>query len=99
LLESWGGVYPEIVEQWETKAYALLALLRHPKSIRRCLYTTNQLEWLALPKEEVEMFCGKGAAEKLLYLALSQLNEVWGARRSRRFAEIRIGNYHVALAQ
>jgi len=68
-------------ERWETKVYALLAFLRRPKPIRRCFYITNQLEWLALPKEEVEMFCDEGAAEKLLYLALSQLNEVWGARR------------------
>jgi len=26
----------------------------------------------------VEVFCGEGAVEKLLYLALSQLDERWG---------------------
>jgi len=35
--------------------------------------------------------------ENLLYLVLSQLDEAWGARRLRGFAEIRIGNYHIAL--
>ena len=30
LRERWGGIYPRIVARWETKAYALLAFLRHP---------------------------------------------------------------------
>ena len=37
LRERWGGIYPKIVERWETKAYALLAFLRHTKPIRRYL--------------------------------------------------------------
>ena len=45
--ECWGTVYPKIVERWETKAYALLIFLRYPRSVRRYLYTTNQLEHLA----------------------------------------------------
>jgi transposase-like protein len=47
LRERWGTFYPEIVERWETKAYVLLAFLRHPRPVRRYLYTTNQLERLA----------------------------------------------------
>jgi len=47
LRERWGGAYPKIVERWEAKAYALLAIMRHRKLIRRYLYTTNQLERLA----------------------------------------------------
>jgi len=46
LREQWGMVHPEIVERWATKAYALLAFLRHSRSVRRYLYTTNQLERL-----------------------------------------------------
>jgi len=94
LRERWGTVYPKIVERWETKAYALLAFLRHPKPIRRYLYTTNLLERLAKEVKRrtkvVEVFCDAGAVENLLYLVLSQ-------RRLREFAEIQIGNYHVAL--
>jgi transposase-like protein len=45
----------------------------------------------------VEVFCDEGDVENLLYLILSQLGEAWGARRLRGFAEIQIGNYHVAL--
>ena len=101
LRERWGTVYPKIVERWETKAYALLAFLRHPKPIRRYLYTTNLLERLAKEVKRrskvVEVFCDEGAVENLLYLVLSQLDEAWGARRLRGFAEIQIGNYHVAL--
>jgi len=86
------------VERWETKAYALLAFLRHPKPIRRYLYTTNQLERLAKEVKRrtkvVEVFCSEEAAEKLLYLVLSQLDEAWGARRLRGFAEIRMGSHY-----
>jgi putative transposase len=103
LREWWGTVYPKIVERWETKAYALLAFLRHPRPVRRYLYTTNQLEGLAKEIKRrtkvVEVFCGEGAVEKLLYLVLSQLDEAWGVRRLRGFAEIQIANHHVALTQ
>ena len=62
------------MERWETKAYALLAFLRHPRPVRRYLYTTNQLERLAKEIKRrtkvVEVFCGEGAVEKLLYLVL-----------------------------
>lgn len=47
LRERWGSIYPRLVARWETKAYALLTFLKHPKPIRRYLYTTNQLERLA----------------------------------------------------
>ena len=80
LRERWGTVYPKIVERWETKAYALLAFLCHPKPIRRYLYTTNLLERLAKEVKRrtkvVEVFCGEGAMENLLYLVLSQRGEV-----------------------
>jgi putative transposase len=98
LRERWGTVYPKIVERWETKAYALLAFLRHPKPIRRHLYTTNQLERLVKEVKRrtngVEVFCNEDAAEKLLYLVLSQLGEAWGARGLRGFSEIQMGSYH-----
>jgi len=98
LRERWGGIYPKIVERWETKAYALLAFLRHPKPIRRYLYTTNQLERLSKEVKRrakvVEVFCGEEAVEKLLYLVLSHLDEAWGGQRLRGFAEIEMGSYH-----
>ncbi|MBC7109094.1 MAG: transposase, partial [Methanomassiliicoccales archaeon] len=103
LRERWGVIYPKIVARWEAKAYALLAFLRHPKPIRRYLYTTNQLERLAKEVKRrmkvVEVFCGEEAVEKLLYLVLSHLNEAWGARRLRGFAEIETGSYHVDQTQ
>ena len=42
----------------------------------------------------VAVFCSEEAAEKILYLVLSQLDEAWGARRPRGFAEIQMGSYH-----
>jgi len=98
LRERWRTVYPKIVKRWKTRVYALLAFLRHPKPIRRYLYTTNPLERLAKEVKRrtkvVEVFCGEGAVEKLLYQVLSQLDEAWRAYRLRGFAESRIGSYH-----
>ena len=42
----------------------------------------------------VEVFCNEDAAEKLLYLVLSQLDEARGAQRLRGFAEIRMESHH-----
>jgi len=98
LQEHWGTTYPKIVERWETKAYALLAFLHHPKPIPYYLSTTNQLERLAKEVKRrtkaVEVFRGESAVEKLLCLVLSQLDEAWRARRLRGFAEIQVKSYH-----
>jgi len=103
LRERWGSLYPRVVARWETKAYALLAFLKHPKPIRRYLYTTNQLERLTKEVKRrtkvVEVFCGEEAVEKLLYLVLANLNERLEARRLRGFAEINTGSYHAARTQ
>ena len=65
-----------MVARWETKAYALLAFLRHPKPIRRYLYTTNQLERgskeVRRRTKRVKAFWGEEAVEKLLYLVLER---------------------------
>ncbi len=103
LRERWGTIYPRVVARWETKAYALLAFLRHSKPIRRYLYTTNQLERVSKEVKRrtkvVEVFCGEEAVEKLLYLVLSNLNERLEGRRLRGFAEALMGSYHVAQTQ
>jgi hypothetical protein len=41
LRERWGTVYLKIVERWETKAYAFLVFLHHPRSFCRYFYTTK----------------------------------------------------------
>jgi transposase-like protein len=97
LRELWGVVYHKIVERWKTKTYAFSAFLRHPRSVRRYLYTTNQLERLAKEMRRrtkvVEVFCWESAAEKLQSLVLRQLDEVWGSHMFRGFPEIRMGSY------
>jgi hypothetical protein len=81
----------------------LIQVTEEDKPIRRYLYTTNLLGRLAKEVKRrtkvVEVFCDEGAVENLLYLVLSHLDEAWGARRLRGFAEIQIGKYHVALTQ
>ncbi|WP_404987367.1 transposase [Candidatus Hadarchaeum sp.] len=47
LPERWGKDFPRTTACWETKAYALLAFLRHPRPIRWCLFTTNRLELMS----------------------------------------------------
>jgi transposase-like protein len=49
LRERWGTVHPKLVERWETKAYALLAFLRHPKPIRR--FSIPPTSWSGWPKK------------------------------------------------
>jgi len=72
-------VYSKIVERWETKAYALLACLRHPGPVRRYLYTTNQLERLAKEVKRrtkvAECSVAKVLWRSFLYSVLSQLDE------------------------
>ncbi|MCS7240930.1 MAG: transposase [Candidatus Bipolaricaulota bacterium] len=101
LRERWGTVYPRVVACWETKAYALLAFLGHPKPIRR--YLPNPLERVAKEVKRrtkvVEVFCGEEAVEKLLYLVLRSLNERQEGRRLRGFAGINMGSYHAAQTQ
>ena len=91
LRKRWGQLYPKIVTRWETKAYALLAFFRHPKPIRKFIYTTNQLERLAKEIKRrtkvVEVFCSENAVEKLLFLILSQINQSFKTRRLHGFAE------------
>lgn len=74
-----------------------------PKPIHRYLYTTNQLERLAKEVKRrttvVEVFCGKEALEKLVYLVLSNLNERLKGRWLRDFAEVLAGSYHAAQIQ
>lgn len=83
---------------WEAKAYALFAFLRHPKSICRYVSTTNQLERVSKEVKRrtkvVEMFCGGEAVAKLLYLVSSDLNERLEGLRLWGFAEINMGSYH-----
>jgi len=100
LRERWDIVYSELGALGEQR----LMPLGFPASFKTrspLLYITNQSGRLAKEIKRrtkvVEVFCGKGAVVKLLYLVLSQLDEARGARRLRGFVEIQIGNYHVAL--
>ncbi|MEM2002281.1 MAG: transposase [Candidatus Methanomethylicaceae archaeon] len=100
LRERFETCFPRIVARWETRAYALLAFLRHPWPIRRYLYTTNRLEPMSEEVERrtkmVEVFCGEEALVKLLYLVLSHPNERLEGRRLWGFAEVAMGSAPVA---
>ena len=97
LRERWGTVYPRVVVHREHRAYALLAFLRHPKPIRRYLYTINQLEHGSKEvkrRTKVVYSRGEEGVEKLLYLMLSNLNERSEGHRLRGVAEALTGSYH-----
>lgn len=99
LRERWGKIYSWVVARWEARACALLAFLRHPKLIRRYLYTTNQLEQVNNEikgrTKGVEVFWGAEAVEKILYLVLSNLNEPLEGQRLRGFAEAALRSYYI----
>ena len=92
--------YPRVSVRWETKTYAFLTFLRHPKPRRRYLYTTNQLERVSKEVKRrtkvVEVFWSEEAVEKLLYLVLGNLNEQLEGRWLRGFAEALMGSHHIA---
>ncbi|MEM3658646.1 MAG: transposase [Candidatus Hadarchaeum sp.] len=100
LRERWGTYFRCIAARWEAKAHALLAFLRHPRPIRRYLYTTNQLEGLAKELKRrtkvVKVFSGEEAPVKWLYLVFSHLNEHLEWRRLRGFEEVAMGSHPAA---
>jgi len=76
-----GKKYPKVVNRWRDNFLYLFTFMKFPLQIRSLIYTTNQLERLhkeikrrlkvmeILPEEE--------KAEKILYLIIAQLNEVY----------------------
>ena len=89
--EQWGRRYPKVVNRWRDNFPYLFTFMKFPLQIRSLIYTTNQLERLhkeikrrlkvmeILPEEE--------KAEKILYLVIAQLNEVYKERKLRNFEE------------
>ena len=98
LEEKWGGKYPGLVAKWPERGHAPPELLDHPKAIRPYLYTTDRPERLMKELKQrtkvVEVFCGPGALQKLVYLVLVQENERLLGRRLRGFTEIQMGSDH-----
>ncbi|BAT71785.1 transposase IS654 family [Thermosulfidibacter takaii ABI70S6] len=89
---KWRKRYPQMVSYWEQNFEYLVAFLNYPKSIRPHIYTTNLLERLMKEIKRrvkvIEVFCSEEAAEKILFLVLSELNERYKRYRLLGFTKL-----------
>jgi putative transposase len=89
---KWRKRYPHVVSYWEQNFGHLVAFLNHPEPIRPHIYTTNLLERLMKEIKRrvkvIEVFCSEEAAEKVLYLVLSELNERYKRYRLLGFTKL-----------
>jgi transposase-like protein len=80
LRERWGTVYPQDRGALGNQSLCPSCVFTLPQAHPKVSHTTNFLERLAKEVKRrtkvVEVFCGEGAMENLLYLVLSQLDEV-----------------------
>jgi transposase-like protein len=80
LRERWGTVYPQDRGALGNQSLCPSCVFMPPQAHPKVSHTTNFLERLAKEVKRrtkvVEVFCGEGAMENLLYLILSQRGEV-----------------------
>jgi transposase-like protein len=88
--EKWQAKYPREVSSWEQDLPMLLTFLKYPSSIRSVIYTTN---WIERTIKEIRKrlrpmnsLPDVKAAEKIVYLTVQHLNDIWSERKLRGFA-------------
>jgi len=77
----WGQRYPAITQSWRRNWSQVVPFFAYPESVRRIIYTTNQIEALNSKLRRAIRtrghFPNDEAAVKLLYLALNHAAEEW----------------------
>ena len=87
----WGHRYPAITQSWRRNWSQVVPFFAYPESVRRIIYTTNQIE--ALNSKLRRAVRARGhfptdeAAIKLLYLVLNHVAEEW-KRPPREWIEV-----------
>jgi len=88
---KWSKQYPKEVKSWEEQLPTLLTFYNYPPFTWKAIYTTNPIERMnkeirkrlkpmnSLPNIE--------AAEKIIYLQVTDYNEAWYGRAVRGFAD------------
>lgn len=77
----WGQKYPAITQSWRRNWDHVVPFFAFPESVRRIIYTTNQIEALNSKLRRAVRtrghFPNDDAAMKLLYLVLNHVAEEW----------------------
>src|SRR3954447_11713984 len=77
----WGHRYPAITQSWRRNWSQVVPFFAYPESVRRIIYTTNQIEALISKLRRAVRtrghFPNDEAAIKLLYLVLNHAAEEW----------------------
>ncbi|MGI9386932.1 MAG: IS256 family transposase [Methyloligellaceae bacterium] len=78
---EWDQKYPSIVMSWRRNWEHVIPMFAYPPEVRRVLYTTNAIESLHAQVRKVIKnrghFPNDGAATKLIYLALRNIEKKW----------------------
>lgn len=89
--EAWQSKHPKIVKSWEDDLDVLLTFLDYPSSIRRMIYTTNIIERtmkeIKKRTKTMNSLPSEKAAEKIVYLQVTDYNQRWSERKLRGFAD------------
>jgi putative transposase len=77
----WDGRYPMIAKSWRSNWEDLATFFAFPEDIRRAIYTTNAIESMNYSLRKIlknrALFPNDEAVEKLVYLALRNLEKKW----------------------
>lgn len=97
--KKWTSRYPKIVESWEGNLSTLLKFLDYPSEIRYAIYTTN---WIERTNKEIRKrlrpmnsLTNMEAAEKIVFLTITEINDKWSERISSGFAKAKPGIQHL----
>jgi putative transposase len=86
---EWGRKYPAIGQSWRRNWDQVIPFFAYPESVRRIVYTTNQIEALNSKLRRAVLtrvhFPNDDAAMKLLYLVLNQAAADWQRPPRERF--------------
>ncbi len=91
LKQKWQKIYPKVVESWHRNLFYLLTMYDFPSTLRRYIYTTNQLE--RINKEirrrtkVIEVITGEKTLNKILYYVITDLNDKFKERRLPSFVK------------
>ena len=92
-IKKWAKIYPRVCEKLRRRLENLIKFLEYPQSIRRYIYTVNMLERLIKEIKRrtkvIEVFWEEGSLEKVLYLVLKDMGEVYKERALVGFEEAR----------
>lgn len=88
--ETWQSKHPKVVKSWEKDLDVLLTFLDYPSSIQRVIYTTNIIERtmkeIKKRTKTMNSLPSERAAEKVVYLQVTDYNRKWSERKLRGFA-------------